>query len=83
MTPQGRTPSLIGGGAGKSTFVIAAGKRTCKRCRKAIAAGSECVEVAKPGTMGHKTYCRECFAKVLEQTEHDLESLRKGLSGPA
>jgi len=79
MAKLGPTPSLIGGGAGTSRFVRALKKRTCKRCNSPIAAGTVCIEVAKPGTMGHRTYCHDCYEEVLDKSQDDLEGLRKRL----
>jgi hypothetical protein len=82
MAPRGRTPSLIGGGAGASKIgVVAKSKRTCKRCEKSITSGSKCVEVAKPGTMGHRTYCENCFQGIIAQSKLDLEALETKLAG--
>jgi hypothetical protein len=80
MAPRGRTPSLIGSSAGASKIVTAIKKRTCKRCHEAIPAGTPCSEVAKPGTMGHRTYCKSCFQKILAQTKQDLLQLEAKLA---
>ena len=72
MTKRGKTPSLIGGGAGTCKMATAARQRKCKRCGGAIPMGSGCFEVAIPGTMGHKCYCVDCFKVVLAQTQQDL-----------
>jgi len=75
MTPRGKTPSLIGGGAGASKIVKSAGKRHCKRCGKSISANGQCVEVAVPGTMGHKTYCIVCYQDIISQSKKDLAEI--------
>jgi len=75
MAKKGKTPSLIGGGAGACKFANALKKRTCKRCGEAIPMGTECVEVNIPATMGHKCYCVNCFKEVLTQTQQDLNNL--------
>jgi hypothetical protein len=75
MSPRGKTPSLIGGTAGTSRFVTAAKKRTCKRCKSGIPAGSVCVEVTIPGSFGHKTYCASCYGNILTQTKKELAEL--------
>jgi hypothetical protein len=75
MAPKGRTPSLLSGTAGASKIVSAINKRKCKRCKAPIPAGSSCVEVGVPATMGHRTYCGDCFAKILAQTRQDLDAL--------
>ena len=75
MAPRGKTPSLIGSGAGSSKIVAAKKKRTCKRCKGAITGGSKCVEVGIPGSFGSKTYCKECYSLILQQTSNDLARL--------
>jgi hypothetical protein len=75
MAPHGKTPSLIGGGAGASKIVKPAGTRHCKRCGKSIAVGAQCIEVAVPGTMGHKTYCSTCFKQIISQSKKDLAEI--------
>jgi hypothetical protein len=75
MAKRGKTPSLIGGGAGACKFATALKKRTCKRCGGAIPGGTDCVEVSIPGTQGHKNYCADCFREVLAQTQQDLNKL--------
>ena len=71
----GKTPSLIGGGAGACKFVTAIRERTCKRCEKPIPGGTDCVAVNVPTTLGHKCYCIDCFKKILDQTQRDLNDL--------
>jgi len=75
MTPRGKTPSLLGSGAGSSKIVLAKKKRTCKRCYGEILGGNNCIEVAVPGTMGYKTYCKDCFSNILVQTKNDIAKL--------
>jgi hypothetical protein len=81
MGKKGKTPSLIGGGAGACKFVTAIRERTCKRCKKPIPVGTDCVEVNVPTTMGHKCYCIDCFRDVLEQTKDDLDDLMEEVDG--
>jgi late competence protein required for DNA uptake (superfamily II DNA/RNA helicase) len=75
MAPRGKTPSLIGGGAGNSKIVTAKKKRTCKRCKDSITGGTKCLEVSIPGSFGSKTYCKGCFLLILEQSTTDLARL--------
>lgn len=75
MSKKGKTPSLIGGGAGAVRFVEARRARPCKRCAASITKNEPCLEVKKPGTMGHRTYCVDCFTDVLGQTQLDLNTL--------
>lgn len=81
MAPKGKTPSLIGSGAGSSKVVTALKKRTCKRCKSTISGGTKCIEVSVPGTFGSKTYCKDCYVLVLEQTRMDLEALEVTANG--
>jgi hypothetical protein len=82
MAKKGKTPSLIGGGAGKSKFVTAERQRTCRRCDNKIPKGERCVEVQKPGQMGcgGKPYCIECYREVLAQSQKDLNDLLSKLN---
>ena len=80
MGKRGRTPSLVGGGAGTSRFVQAHGKRHCKHCGTAIAKGRNCVEVAVPGSMGRRTYCTSCYGEILGKSRKDLDKLEGLLS---
>jgi late competence protein required for DNA uptake (superfamily II DNA/RNA helicase) len=75
MAPKGKTPSLIGSGAGSSKIVTALKKRTCKRCKGTIPRGTKCLEVSIPGSFGSKTYCRQCYVLILQQTSTDLAEL--------
>ncbi len=79
MAKRGRTPSLIGSGAGASKFVTANGKRTCKRCAEAVEEDEHCVEVAVPGSLGHRTYCLGCYGDILGETGKQLQKLRAEL----
>lgn len=81
MAKRGKTPSLIGGGAGASNFVIAKRKRACKRCGHTISGGNNCVEVSIPGNLGHKNYCIDCFIEVLDQTQLDINNLKEEVQG--
>ncbi|MEW6660028.1 MAG: hypothetical protein AB1424_15325 [Thermodesulfobacteriota bacterium] len=76
MSKPGKTPSLIGSAAGATRFAQAGKKRTCKRGDCDIQMGEYCAEVHIPGTMGHKTYCLDCYQKILEQTQKDLDKLK-------
>jgi len=78
MSKRGKTPSLIGGGAGKTKFVQAQRKRSCKRCEREIPRDVWCAEVTIPASMGgHKTYCGRCFSEILDQSEVELARLRR------
>lgn len=79
MAKRGKTPSLIGGGAGISRFVVAKRKRNCKRCDGTIPNGGNCIEVAIPGTMNSRTYCTNCYKEILVQSRKDLDELEKSL----
>jgi hypothetical protein len=75
MAKRGKTPSLIGGGAGACKFVAAKNKRSCRRCDCKIPRGNHCLEVAIPATQGYKNYCFDCFREILGQTQQDLDNL--------
>jgi len=79
MAKRGRTPSLIGGGAGASKFVTAKAKRTCKRCGQSLRKGADCVEVGVPGSLGRRTYCLRCYGDILEESAKRLEKLKAEL----
>jgi len=79
MSPKGKVPSLLSGSSGACKIVDAQRRRTCKRCRGDILKDTRCIEVSKPGKMGHKTYCHGCFAEILEKTQSDLAKLRAEL----
>jgi len=79
MAKRGKTPSLIGGGAGASKFVQAGRRRKCKRCDASISMGGNCIEVAIPGNLGHKTYCTTCYEDILVQSRKDLDRLKTSL----
>ncbi len=76
MAKKGKTPSLIGGGAGATRFVSARGPRKCSRCGARIGKGTNSVEVARPGTMGRRTYCKNCYAQIITKSEEDLAKLK-------
>lgn len=78
---KGKTPSLIGSGAGAVHFVQAGKKRPCHRCDGSIEKDTHCIEVRKPGTMGRgKTYCPNCFKEILSQTKTDLAKIERQFS---
>jgi hypothetical protein len=79
VAKPGRTPSLIGSGAGVSKFVTAKRERTCRRCGEAREVGEDCVEVGVPGSMGHRTYCLDCYGDILGETGKQLQKLRAEL----
>lgn len=78
---RGPVPSLIGGTHGKVSFHVAQRKSECRRCKADMPKGTDCVRVARPGKMGPgRSYCRECFTAVLDQTQRKLAELRRDLS---
>ena len=83
MAPKGKTPSLIGGGAGHTNFVEAKKLRHCKRCHGDIVKGTRCAEVNVPGTMYSKTYCMRCYEEILCQTKKDVACLEHEATAPA
>jgi len=79
---RGPTPCLIGTTLGSCSFVMPGARgplRECKRCHTELGRAKKCVEVTVPGSLGHKTYCPGCFAKILDATQAKLNSLRADL----
>jgi hypothetical protein len=76
MAPKGRTPSLIGSGAGAVKITMTQKKSKCKRCKQSIPGKTSCAKVGVPGTMGSRTYCVDCFRGILEKTEQNLHGLQ-------
>jgi hypothetical protein len=76
--PKGPVPSLIGGTNGRPQRAVVQRKCNCKRCGKELCAGEECIEIPQLGQAfsNKKRVCNECFTKILEKTEKDLETLR-------
>lgn len=81
MAPKGKTPSLIGSGAGAVKITMTQKKSTCKRCKESIPGNTSCAKVGVPGTMGSKTYCIDCFSGILGKTEQDLQELQAEVAG--
>lgn len=78
--PRGKCPSLISGSLGRPKFEVAMRKRTCKRCHSAITAGTKCVSIPVPGSMGDKTYCCNCLLRIIERSQKDLGGIRSKMS---
>jgi hypothetical protein len=78
MSKRGKTPSLISGK--KPRFVVAKGVRHCKRCDRELSKGTTCIEIPIPGSMGHKTYCQDCFSEILEQSSQDIKKIKADFS---
>jgi hypothetical protein len=75
---RGKTPSLLTGSSGNPNRISAKRKRNCKRCSEVISMGEVCYEVPVPGGLrSSKTYCKICFLEILEQTQKDLDNLKK------
>ncbi len=75
--PRGPVPSLIGSSNGKPERVTAQRKSTCKRCKKEILNGQECIDIPQVGSgfSNRKRVCNDCFGKILEKTQKDLDEL--------
>ena len=71
MSHRGKYPSLISGKTPR--FVISLAKRRCKHCKKELSKETNCVEVGP--SVGHKTYCYECFSGMLQQSLNDLKKI--------
>lgn len=78
-TPRGKTPSLIGSTNGRPRRVIVERKCRCCRCKCDIEIGTDCYGIPHLGSGFHpiKRYCGDCYKQVLEQTERDLEIVKK------
>jgi len=74
---KGKCPSLIAGNHGKPKFEEAIRKRKCKRCKESIPAGTDCVVIPVPSTGGTPSFCMKCFRAIIEQTQKDLNELKK------
>ncbi len=76
--PKGRTPSLIGSTLGKPRRVAVAAKSECKRCKGEITKGTNCVAIPQLGGSftNLKRFCEDCYGKILEQTQADLDGLK-------
>ncbi len=79
---KGPTPCLIGTTLGSCRFVQPGGRgplRHCNRCNAELSRDRNCVEVTIPGTLGHKTFCPNCFSNILDATQAKVNSLRTEL----
>ena len=76
-SPRGPVPSLIGGSNGKPERATAKRKSVCKRCGKEISNGQECIEIPDLNNVfsNRKRFCNDCFKKILEKTQKDLDKL--------
>ena len=77
--PKGKTPSLIGSSNGRPTKVAVKAKCECKRCHSDILVGDDCFEIPRTGSgfRTSKRFCKECFQKVLIQTQKDLDEIKQ------
>ena len=76
--PKGPVPSLIGSSNGKPKRVEVLRKSECRRCKKELFKGDNCVEIPKVGGAhtNQKRYCDECYKAILDKTEKDLNELK-------
>jgi len=76
--PRGKTPSLIGSTNGRPRRVLVKKKSICCRCGCDIPMGGECYGIPKLGRgfSNAKRHCKECYLKIIEQTERDIAELR-------
>lgn len=77
--PKGKTPSLIGSSNGRPRRVQVERKSECYRCSCDIQVGQDCFGIPKVGSgfSPIKRYCKICFQNILEQTQKDLEEVKK------
>ncbi len=79
QNPRGKTPSLIGSSNGRPKRVTVERKSECCRCHGDIYPGQDCFGIPKLGSgfSSMRRFCKECFQKVLAQTNKDLEEIKK------
>ena len=77
--PKGKTPSLIGSSNGRPKRVQVERKSQCYRCSSDIEASQDCFGIPKIGSgfSSIKRYCKTCYHMILEQTQNDLEEIKK------
>jgi hypothetical protein len=77
--PKGKVPSLIGGKNGRPKRVAVGKESKCYRCKAIFQKGQTCVAIPQTGYSFStaKRVCDECFQSILEQTDKDLEEIRK------
>lgn len=77
--PKGKTPSLIGSTLGRPKRADVKGSSRCARCGATMAAGAAGYEIPKLGGAFNRPrrYCEGCYARILDQTEKDLQTLRQ------
>ncbi len=69
---------MIGGTNGRPKRADVKRRCECSRCHCTLEAGADCFDIPKVGGAfaNSKRVCVECFNKILQQTENDLEELR-------
>ena len=77
MNPKGRCPSLISGTHSSPNKIVAAAKRTCKRCNGVINKGESCFTVTNPRGQDYRNYCFRCMLEVIQQSRIDLDGLER------
>lgn len=77
--PKGKTPSLISSSNGKPQRIHVQRKSKCCRCNCDIQVGQDCFGIpkAESGFSSKKRYCKLCFQNIIEQTQKDLDKVRK------
>jgi hypothetical protein len=76
--PKGKTPSLIGSTLGRPKRIEVERRSTCARCGSAIVVGAVCYGIPRLGSgfSSPGRYCQDCYVRILDQTEKDLQELR-------
>ena len=77
MGLKGKCPSLISGTHSTPKKIVAAAKRTCKRCSRAIIKGEGCFTVKNPRGQDYRNYCYGCMLEVIQQSRTDLNNLER------
>lgn len=77
--PKGKVPSLIGSTLGTPRRVYVKNKSKCKRCNGVIETGQNCAAIPQlgGGFQSLRRYCEECFKRILQKTQNDLDEFKK------
>jgi hypothetical protein len=75
---KGKTPSLIGFSNGRPKRVVVQRKSECCRCKQDILPGVDCFDIPQKsaGFTRECRHCKNCYEKILNQTQEDLTSLK-------
>lgn len=76
--PKGKTPSLVGFSNGRPKRVDVVRTSKCVRCDGTIPPGVDCYDIPqkKAGFTRECRHCKDCFQKILEQTQKEVDDLK-------